>query len=305
MSDAASSDRIAPPETILIGLGATKAGTSWLSRYLREHPECAGHGPKELHFFNGRTSSDGLETLVRKNRRKIRLFSTRLKRKPPGSPARPRIQREIRAFRHWIKALKRGEDQDWLDYLGWAAQDAKVACDITPAYGVMDVEALRRIASLHPRVRFVYLMRDPVARMWSHARMRAMRAASGRAIDAPIHEADAREVMRGAIRGEVAAINDRGDYAAALARLGELDPSTYHVAFYEELFTDEGVAPICRLLGIEFRSGDYDRRVHGGLKVSLDPETRAMARAFLEPQYDAVQAWAGRLPEAWRHTEAA
>ena len=38
--------------TLLIGLGATKAGTSWLYRYFVAHPEVHARAPKELHFWD-------------------------------------------------------------------------------------------------------------------------------------------------------------------------------------------------------------------------------------------------------------
>ena len=38
--------------TLMFGVGATKAGTSWLYRYLADHPECHLRSIKELHFFD-------------------------------------------------------------------------------------------------------------------------------------------------------------------------------------------------------------------------------------------------------------
>lgn len=299
-----ASGRAEGPQTVLVGLGATKAGTSWLNRYLRAHPDCASHGPKELHFFDARAAGK-LPAMVRKHEGKVAQLTKQMARAREAGRPTERQAREIEAQSRWIEALKGGEDADWSAYLRWSAQGRRVAFDITPAYGTLEEEALVHIASLHPRVRFVYLMRDPVARLWSHARMRAMRAGRAREVDAATHEAEARAVMREAIAGELPALTDRGDYAATLSRLGALDPATVHVAFYEELFTDAGVAAICDLVGIEARPGDYDHRVHGGLKVSLDAETRARARDHLAPQYEAARAWAGRLPAGWEQTEAA
>ena len=38
--------------TLLFGMGAAKAGTSWLYRYLCAHPDCHLRTIKELHFFD-------------------------------------------------------------------------------------------------------------------------------------------------------------------------------------------------------------------------------------------------------------
>ncbi len=61
----------------------------------------------------------------------------------------------------------------YLDYLG-AGQGAAVVGDITPAYGLLSVERLRAMAALG-ETRFLYILRDPVARLWSHVRMIAGR----------------------------------------------------------------------------------------------------------------------------------
>ena len=38
--------------TIVIGIGAQKAGSSWLYDYLRSHPQIYLRSTKELHYFN-------------------------------------------------------------------------------------------------------------------------------------------------------------------------------------------------------------------------------------------------------------
>ena len=38
--------------TLLFGIGAAKAGTTWLYRYLAAHPEVRLPAVKELHYFD-------------------------------------------------------------------------------------------------------------------------------------------------------------------------------------------------------------------------------------------------------------
>ena len=38
--------------TLLICVGATKAGTSWMYRYLHDHEECFARSVKECHYFS-------------------------------------------------------------------------------------------------------------------------------------------------------------------------------------------------------------------------------------------------------------
>ena len=40
------------PKVNFIGIGVQKAGTTWLSSILKEHPEIYIHPRKELHYFD-------------------------------------------------------------------------------------------------------------------------------------------------------------------------------------------------------------------------------------------------------------
>ena len=65
--------------TLLLGIGAQKAGTSWLHAYLRGHPACSTGPMKELHYF------DSLKTEGRLGRR---LHAEALeKAREKGAPA--------------------------------------------------------------------------------------------------------------------------------------------------------------------------------------------------------------------------
>ena len=43
---------VMPDPTVVYGVGATKAGTSWLYRYLHDHPDCAMPAVKEAHYWD-------------------------------------------------------------------------------------------------------------------------------------------------------------------------------------------------------------------------------------------------------------
>ncbi len=45
--------RFPRPRTLVFGIGAQKSGKTWLSAYLRDHPDVHLPPRKELHFWNG------------------------------------------------------------------------------------------------------------------------------------------------------------------------------------------------------------------------------------------------------------
>lgn len=274
----------------MFGLGATKAGTSWLYRYLADHPDCALPGIKELHYF------DALEA----GRLERRL--NRLRREQAQLAARGGGTERSVALARWADTLERlaadpSDAAPYLDYLGVEASGRKLVADITPAYSLLPEPVLARMQGLAGRVRFVYLLRDPVDRLWSHVRMLARRQM--RPGDDEL--AAARAVFDDWASGGNPGMQARGDYAAILPRLRRaLAPDALWLQFYETMFNAEATEALCRFLGIAARSGDYERRVHAGIAIPLDDERRDRARAILAPQYAHVRAELGVLPSRWQ-----
>lgn len=118
-----------PPEAFLIG--AQKAGTTYLARLLDEQPGVVLARPKEPHFFT----------------------------------------------QHWEHGL------DWYADRFPASDDDRVFLDASPSYSMVPLhldEAARcdrsrsrlagvpdRILEVSPEARFIYVLRDPVERIWS------------------------------------------------------------------------------------------------------------------------------------------
>jgi len=280
--------------TLLFGVGATKAGTSWLYRYLAGHPECHLRTIKELHFFDTLEEGRLARACQELDESRAALATSPLPSDPERAAAR---QRRLADLADWSSALGTGDEAAYLAYLEGGRDDEPVVADITPAYALLPVERLRRMASLARNVRFVYLMRDPVERLWSHVRMIARRRA---AEDADI-PAKAERILARALKGKEDHIVERGDYRAVLSRLwAAVDPSQLFLAFYEELFSQAAVIRLCRFLGIAPMPAECALRVHEGVAVPMSAAQRAAAAEFLAPQYDFVADRLGHVPPEWQ-----
>jgi hypothetical protein len=190
----------------------------------------------------------------------------------------------------------------YLRFLTDTAGPARLVGDITPAYSLLPEATLQRMQALAPVTRFVYLMRDPVDRLWSHLRMSVARAGA----EAAALPDRALALFDRWAAGGVEDVTARGDYAAILARLGRaLDPARLFLGVYETLFSDAATARLCDFLGIARHPGDYRRRVHAGAEAPLDPARVALARRLLAPQYDAAAAALGAMPARWRAADPA
>jgi hypothetical protein len=209
--------------------------------------------------------------------------------------------RQAKDCADWLTVLRSGGERDYLDYLN-AGAGGRMVADMTPAYALLSEERLRGMASIAPDVRFLYLVRDPVERLWSHVRM----IASVRAAKDGNHEGRAAHVLARVFRGKETEISARGDYAATIRKLARaVDPRRLMVAVTEEMLTAPGLGRIMGFLGLPVPDADFTRRIHAGDGGELSAEARAEARAWLAAQYDFVANWLGRRPAAWAYGQGA
>jgi hypothetical protein len=251
--------------TFLLGVGCQKGGTAWLHRYLEASAQCDPGFRKEYHVW------DSLD-----------LASGRL--------ARERIESqggERAAFLH--------DPERYFDYFaGLLDRDGiRLTADITPGYAALSVDRFSMIrAGFESRgVRPVaaYLLRDPVERIWSAARM-DMRRRGDEAPEDP--ETRVGHMYKHPMYA------DRTRYDLTMDALEAAFPrEVVFYGFYERLFSAETLAPLCELLGIDFHEPDTGRQVNVSPKsegAALPVETRGtIARHFAEV-YAAVQR---RFPE--------
>lgn len=261
---------------LLFGMGATKAGTSWLHRWLEVHPDVHLRTIKELHWFDGMPAAR-IEAL-RRERAEL-----------AARGARPR---RLRDFDDLIGAFRSGDLTAYRRYLETDRGQARIVGDITPAYGLLPVARLKPMVALGESL-FVYILRDPVARLWSHVRMIAGRR-HGR-----VTQAGAGEILDRTLRGAEPEIAERSDYSSALTRLFSVAPESRRlVVFFEELFDGRATDAICDFLGVA-RQMPLNAVVHGGTAVPMRAEQAEAARIWLAPQYDDVARRFGRMPPEW------
>ena len=281
--------------TTLICVGATKAGTSWLYDHLAGHPECYLRHVKELHYFD--LPESGLSRMqARSNLSEIARLTARLGQ--VGAEQAAHIRRRIADMQAWNDVLDRadGDLAAYRGYLNEGRTTERLVADVTPSYALLPVAALRRMLDVAADVRVLYLMRDPVARLWSHVRMLAQREAKpGQQVDVL---AGAR--MDRALAGDDLHFGGRGDYRGCLQRLGAAFPAArLRVMFTEDLMTAPGLARLWAWLGLGPGPVDFENRVHEGVRLPLSAAHRDAARVALRDQYDYVAQAFPSLPAAW------
>jgi hypothetical protein len=279
-------------KTLLVGIGAQKAGTTWLWSALSSHPDVWMSPHKELHYWDSRfrpelcgqwdekfaatlrslresrSSWDRLRSLWRTDARgrRIAVLSERLQMVDDEDAY-------MRFFRRRVPAEKR------------------VFGEITPSYSLLPAEGFRRLRAQHDRVKVVLLLRDPVARFWSGVchEMRSNKALS------PLDGFDA--VLRAPRHVE------RTRYDRTLEALdAAFDEQDVLIAFYESLFNQEAMDRITTFLNIRPCQPPFDERVNAAHTGAprLPPEYAARLREAFEPVYDDCRRRFGdKVPAAW------
>lgn len=279
--------------TVLFGLGATKAGTSWVHAYLASHPGCRLRHVKELHFFDAVDNDAVAQRLAVLDRKIAR--SEEMLGDPNAKVDHAERLRDLRALR---AATEARDAAAYMAYLTEGAGEGDCVADITPSYAMLSEDRLTSMQALSGASRFLFIMREPAARLWSQIRMVAGRGAQG----AGALARRAERLLSRAEAGQEPEMLARGDYAATLKRLAALDPARVMVLFFEELFSQDTMDRLCAFLGVAPHPAPVAARVHVGAPLDASPDQRRRLSALVAPQYAPVRARMGRLPEAWEET---
>lgn len=141
-----------------ICIGAQKAGTSWLHYQLAQHPEIWVPPVKELHFFDR----------AHINRYIHLLFSKKAIGKFVRSNFKMMIGGNDTCWR-WTFLTQQRTLQNYTNLFCPAV--GQIAGETTPGYSRLDEEAIEQVKDLLPKLKIIFLLRDPIDRIWSQVNM--------------------------------------------------------------------------------------------------------------------------------------
>jgi len=152
----------APSQPHFICIGSQKAGTGWVYDQFDAHADFVMPPMKELQFFNNRF-------LGEKKRERARFKLAALANHPQAG-------RDAEADRRFIERVLAASpaDMETVDYYRamFAELTDKRSGDVCPAYMKLDDARIRLMAEGLPDTKVFGIVRNPVSRAWSQARMR-------------------------------------------------------------------------------------------------------------------------------------
>lgn len=151
-----------------IGIGAQKAGTTWLFSRLNELPNFSLAPNKEVHYF------DRAEKYPSTNRLLI------------NSPFIRMLNFKWLIYACWNTSKQIWKEKSWsrfrwyfhyyFTYIndGWYFSLFKglegVKGEVTPSYSLLDYQDVSRMSKLLPDTKIILMLRNPIDRAWSHFR---------------------------------------------------------------------------------------------------------------------------------------
>jgi hypothetical protein len=182
---------------------------------------------------------------------------------------------------------------DYFTGLLHRSPDIRLAADMTPSYGMLPADrflavrdgfASRGIATLP-----IFLMRDPVERIWSQVRMHARLYQRHAAAKTDSAEFVLDQFARPAYAARTA-------YDQTIRTLDSVfGPDGVYYSFYERLFSEGEMQRLCEMAGIDFSVPGFDQRVHFSPKTSDLPEDTV--RTVAEHYRGVYHAVAERFPD--------
>lgn len=290
MTKAVVDSRFAKPSTLFFGIGAQKAGTSWLHAYLKQHPDACVPPVKELHYWSYLQKGGSFTHDVQKEQ----LAKAQKEGVTPG--------------RFLDLCIKMRETKDpthtrYADILFRRFEGQKILGEITPDYAKLSTESFAQMAALNADTRFIFLMRDPIERLHSAMRKRLRNRDGGdraRKFGKDEVLAELKTVLTGKRQSAVL----RSQYSRTINNLeAAVAPEKIGYFFYEDVFEKGNADDICDFLGIAHIPGDFETRINPGnpQEKEFDLAFRALALERLGEEYSKMRAKFGdRLPEAWK-----
>jgi hypothetical protein len=144
-------------------IGAQKSGTTWLDRNLRVHPEIWLPPEKEIHYFD-LPRIPFVFCALAPNRGERHWVTTRIK----SAYRKARAQPQHAAWYARCYLAPRGDR--WYASL-FSPQAGQIAGEVAPQYAPLGDKMIARVHRLLPNIRLIYLLRNPIERMWSQVAM--------------------------------------------------------------------------------------------------------------------------------------
>lgn len=281
-----------------VGIGAQKAGTSWLADYFIRHPQVAFSPVKELHYFDSMYRKDlcgGFNKIFEKRLKALLMresFTNLYKFTHSISLEKLEMIRCLSLRLEMMHNPKRY--CDYFDTLLEAEQ--KAYGEITPSYSLLNADGFNAIKNAYNNAKFIFCLRDPVDRYWSHLRSTEKRPLN-------LLKYNHKKILECLDNPQ---FRLRTDYERTITQLYTVVPEQdVCIIFYEHLMNGDTHAAelkkITDFLDIDYIAGSITTKINAGNTLPLDDNDAKIIAAEFSHVYQYIEdVVPGPLPERWK-----
>ncbi|MEO9965303.1 MAG: sulfotransferase [Reichenbachiella sp.] len=248
------------PDFLCIGL--PKSGTTWLYHHLRNHEQVWLPPVKEIAYLQGfDTRTYSTRRFITHKKYVIKKKMSALMRRLRGSTSK---SNEYDALSWYLRYALLPESKKWYQNL-FPDVSGKMRGDISPQYHVLEEAEIQKIKSINPEMKVVLILRDPVDRLWSQAKMKM--SSRGTSIMSSASEEDWTHLLEQGMQECPA-------YVDILDRWRLHFPDHVHIAYYDQLAEDPQrfFTNILEFLGLTVSSKEKDtlkKKVWQGVEFDI------------------------------------
>jgi hypothetical protein len=271
-----------------IGIGAARSGTTWLTAQLGKHPNIWIPRIKELHYFTRDEKYYGSSHLttfdmwqrIFSNKDQFKKYRYHLLRAIGSNIRSPSLKK----LRWDCSYLFRNPDDEWYSRL-FNDGIGRVRGEVTPQYSMLDHADIKKLHSLIPDCKILFIVRNPVERAWSLVRYHEKRFTPN-LTNLP-HEQLILEALHPAKLLQ-------SDYRSILNRWRDVWPEDqFHLCFYDQISEqpDQLIEDLSVFLGIDIDKfglipTDNSKKINQSFDKSMPEEFR---KSMIDYYYEEVR----------------
>lgn len=263
-------------KNFLLGLGCQKGGSTWLYKYLHAHPKVNMGFTKEYHFFDavvGGRKETLIKAAIEKNSDFINVHRN-VSENCDFNLELVNFYQNPQAYFEYFDALFKHDT------------NVHVVGDLTPEYALLSEGDFHQIKQMFAdfgfNLKILFVMRDPVERIWSAVRMH--RQIYPQQFSPTDTRSDEELVASRYKRNDIAA---RTRYETTIKTIENVfEPSQIHYEFFERLHTTETMMSICEFLGIPYLPPELNEKINKQDKTGeLSEEVRNTIKEYYSGTY--------------------
>lgn len=280
-------------ENLFLGIGAMKAGTTWLYSMLEHHPDIYFTEQKEIHYFAHK--SESIDYKLTPSHRFNTMKST------INQMHHDQLRDMYTKISWYARYMSDPVDDNWYMSLFQNQKQEKYSVDFSNLYSHLTPQDWAHIKSTTKNLKIIYIIRDPLKRLWSHVKF-------DKQVKGEISDLQTWQRQDHLNYAKQTHIWENTEYSRVISILKEnFSPDQYKIAFFEDIHR----SPIEWLRELEefldIRKYDYDvekanKRVNTSSDVEMPDFYASLFKNDFKTEMKSLKNLGLNIPKEWNES---